>query len=121
MFSVLNPFHMQVVGSSSIVRALSANRFEIVFLGHDEKQIFWLAQYRPEVQIQPMTSEEKVARLESYSRARDYSIMNLPVTVRDRLFSAEWPEIVKQLVVHGISKIDPKGRITPRRGGLPEN
>lgn len=110
MFSVFNPFHLQIFSPMSLTRALAARGFEVVFLGHTDRiHMMCLARKAAPVQL-TMPKGELKKRARQYTAARDLSILALPEQ-RRATFAAEWDQIVERAVLSGMATVDARGRI----------
>lgn len=110
MFSVFNPFHLQIFSPASLTRALAARGFEVVFLGHTDRiHMMCLARKAAPVQS-TMPKGELKKRARQYTAARDLSILALPER-RRAVFAAEWDQIVERAVLSGMATVDERGRI----------
>ena len=110
MFGVLNPFHMQILSSASLSRALAARGFEVVFLGHTDRIHLMCLARKTRPTPAAMPEPERKRRLRQYAAARDVSILGLPEQ-RRAPFAAEWNQIVERAVMSGIVTLDERGRV----------
>lgn len=123
MFQAMNPFHMQMLSPASLVRALGARGFEVIFLAHTDR-IHMVCLARKASPVAAMMPEaERKRRLRQYRVARDVSILGLPDDRRD-MFAAEWDQVVERAVLSGLATLDERGRLQlineRRRGRDPE-
>lgn len=110
MFQAMNPFHMQILSPPSLVRALGARGFEVVFLTHtDRVHMVCLARKSSPV-VSPMPEAERKRRLRQYRVARDVSILGLPDDRRE-IFAAEWDQVIERAVLSGLATLDERGRL----------
>lgn len=123
MFQAMNPFHMQILSPTSLVRALAARGFEVVFLAHTDRiHMVCLARKASPTQAL-MPDSERQRRIHQYAVARDVSILGLPQNRRET-FAAEWDRVVERAVLSGVATLDERGRVqlssVRRKGGQPE-
>ncbi len=110
MFSVFNPFHLQIFSPLSLTRALAARGFEVIFLGHSDRiHMICLARKAAPAQS-TMPKGELKKRARQYTAARDLSILALPEHRRSA-FAAEWDQVVERAVLSGMATVDARGRI----------
>ena len=110
MFSVFNPFHLQIFSPMALTRTLAARGFEVVFLGHTDR-IHMMCLARKAAPVQSlMPKGELKKRSRQYTAARDLSILALPER-RRAVFAAEWDQIVERAVLSGMVTVDERGRI----------
>lgn len=110
MFQAMNPFHMQILSPQSVVRALAARGFEVVFLAHSDRiHMVCLARKASPAKTEMPESERK-RRLRQYAAARDFAILGLPDHRREP-FAAEWSAVVERAVMSGMATLDERGRV----------
>jgi hypothetical protein len=110
MFQAMNPFHMQILSAPSVVRALAARGFEVVFLAHSDRiHMVCLARKASPAKTEMPESERK-RRLRQYTAVRDLSILGLPDHRREP-FAAEWTGVVERAVMSGMATLDERGRV----------
>lgn len=110
MFKLMNPFHMQIFSPTSLVRALAARGFEVVFLTHtDPVHMVCLARKAAPVR-EPMPTSERNRRLGLYATARDLAILLVPEE-RRQLFAAEWNQVLERATRAELVRIDGRGRV----------
>lgn len=108
IFNTLNAFHVQTFDAPSLARALAANGFEPVFIGHHLGNCVALARVadkRPEL----MKERERTKRLAQYVEARDRSVLSLPAELRG-LFAEEWEAILERGFARQLVERDADGR-----------
>ena len=109
MFQTMNPFHMQILSPTSLVRALGARGFDVMFLAHtDRVHMVCLARKSSPV-VSRIPEAERKRRLQQYRAARDVSILGLPDDRRE-IFAAEWASVVERAVLSGLATLDERGR-----------
>ncbi len=110
MLATLNPLHLQTFDPPSLVRALSAQGFETVFLKHQRnRKLFCLARLS-EPSPMLMTDAQRDARIAAYRNAFDRAVLTLDPPLRARV-AAEWPAIVEHAVVTGAAEFDGRGQL----------
>jgi SAM-dependent methyltransferase len=116
MVNTLNAFHVQTFDGPSLVRALTANGFEAVFVTHHAGNLLALARACPSNGAWPhMTREERDHRVAAYQKARDAAILRLPERLRP-LFANEWEAIVERSFAAGLIDYDEGGRLRIVKG-----
>lgn len=114
MFQLMNAFHMQIFCPTSLVRALAARGFEVVFLSHtDPVHMVCLARKASPVR-EPMPASERNRRVGMYRTARDLAILSLPEE-RRQMFAAEWHQAVERAEEAGLVRIDERGRVRRKK------
>lgn len=111
MIAMLNPLHMQAFDQRSIVRALAANGFEMVFLKRHDDTHICLARVSPDVQMTPLEPGGLKRRIEQYERAYDRAVLRLDDEVRSRVGEADWSRVVERAVASGVAEFDEEGRL----------
>jgi SAM-dependent methyltransferase len=114
MFNTLNAFHLQTFDGASLVRALAANRFEVVFQSQHGGSFICLARAAREPVAVSLTSKELVERQRRYAHARDVALVSAPAVVRTR-FGSLWQEAADRRLAAGEAEIDHMGRVRLRK------
>ena len=111
MFNTLNAFHFQAFNRESLVRALNANGFEVIYLGSQELSLVCLAR-RAEgpVEWSPMPVRERASRRLAYRSAEELSILLLPEHARSR-FADRWHGAIAHGLEKGFVAADHRGRL----------
>ncbi|MEQ1761312.1 MAG: class I SAM-dependent methyltransferase [Vicinamibacterales bacterium] len=110
MLATLNPLHLQTFDPPSLVRALSAQGFETVFLKHQKnRKLFCLARLAEPVPM-PMTDAQRDRRIAAYRNAFDRAVLTLDPPLRARV-AAEWPAIVEHAIATGAAEFDDRGQL----------
>jgi SAM-dependent methyltransferase len=109
MFATLNPLHMQAFDRRSLVRALAANGFDVVFQHQHNLYQLCLARMA-DTSMTPMTAAERDRRIGQFCDAYDRAVLRVPDDVRPR-FAGEWDAVVARAVARGIADYDPSGRV----------
>ena len=117
MINTLNPFHMQAFDRRSLLRALAANGFEPVFVGHDRGNLMVLTRWTGESARPQMAEAELATRLAKYRTARDFAVLRLPEQERWR-YRDEWEAVAARALAAGVAGFDEDARLhAARRGG----
>lgn len=112
MFQLMNPFHMQILNPTSLVRALGAQGFDVVFLTHtDPVHMVCLARKATRAR-DTMPASERNRRVRTYTAARDLAILGLP-EARRQMFAAEWDQVIERAARAGLVRVDERGRVRP--------
>lgn len=116
MFNTLNPFHLQTFNAPSLVRALEASGFEVLFSRVADDLFLGLARLRPEASTPwtPMGDSERARRRSAYRAANDTAILRVPEHLRQP-FAEEWDATVARAVSAGLATVDARGRVRVRR------
>lgn len=109
LFSVLNAFHVQTFDRHAFTRALRARGFEPVFITWVDQTLACLARVDPDAGMTPLKPNVRDARLEYYSRWRDFSVASAPVHAQQR-FASELTAIEQRIREGDWATIDKKGR-----------
>jgi SAM-dependent methyltransferase len=110
MLATLNPLHLQAFDQASLVRALSANGFETLFVKHQKNEtLFVLARVADTSPVQ-MSEAQRRARIAAYQQAYDRAVLRVDERTRARL-AGEWPEVVRHAVASGAAEFDERGQL----------
>jgi SAM-dependent methyltransferase len=115
MIATMNPLHLQATDRMSLVRALGASGFEVVFVKGRNKRNFCLARSVDRPAWTPIAPEQRDARIAAYRRARDRAVLRAPEQIRPR-FAADWPATVERAVATGIARFDETGALRLVKG-----
>ena len=114
MFNTLNAFHLQTFDGPSLVRALAANGFEVVFQSHHGGSFMCLAHAASQRAAVSLPGKELVDRRTRYAHARDVALMGAPADVRAR-FGRLWQEAADRTLAAGDAEVDHTGRVRLRK------
>jgi SAM-dependent methyltransferase len=115
MFNTLNPFHLQTFNAPSLVRALEANGFEVVFSRVSDDLFLALARVREQgAEWTPMSDSERARRRSAYRTANDTAILRVPEHLRAP-FAEYWEATVARAVAAGLATVDARGKVRVRR------
>lgn len=109
MFNTLNAFHLQTFDGDALVRAVTANGFNPVFVTHYDGKILCLAQATDVSDWSRISATDLAARRTSYLHARDKAILMLPERERWRV-GDEWPLVIDRAVKAGGAELSPGGK-----------
>lgn len=115
MIRRLNPFHLQAFDGPSLLRALAANGFEVIFQHRYQGEFVCLCRVTRGARC-PMSSKERDRRVALHQRARDAAVLMLPPATRQR-FAAEWDAITERAFAAGMAEIGEDGDVRARRRG----
>ena len=111
MIATLNPLHLQAFDQRSLIRALAANGFSVVFIkARGDLKHMCLARYDGEVQWDPMPETERSKRITDYQMARDRSILRIDPALRSRVVSV-WDQAVERGMATGVAEFDATGQL----------
>jgi SAM-dependent methyltransferase len=110
MIAHFNPLHVQGFDRRSLVRLLSANGFETVFVKARGQNHLCLARRRDAVDWTPMEVGERLAREAGLQAARDRAILKVPAAVRGRVAEV-WRDAVQRRLAAGDLDFDDRGRL----------
>ena len=110
MIATMNPLHLQASDRRSLVRALSAAGFEIVFVSGRHKRNLCLARKTDQPKWAPLPDDERTKRIAAYRRARDRAVLRAPDRIRNR-FESVWAATVERAVAHGVARFGEDGEL----------
>ena len=112
MFNTMNPFHMQTFNTSSAVRALEANGFQMVFCTMIDGHLAALARMIEDVPSDRtrMPDDERKRRTRLYRIAADLAVLQMPEALRGRV-ADQWDGALARSVANGTAAILKGGRI----------
>ena len=110
MLATLNPLHLQAFDQASLVRALTANGFETVFVKHQKNDTLFLLARAADTTRVTMADAERLARVAAYKQAYDRAVLRVDESTRARL-AGEWPDIVRHAVASGAAEFDERGQL----------
>ena len=110
MLATLNPLHLQAFDQASLVRALTANGFETIFIKHQKNDTLFLLARAADTRPVTMSDAERLARLAGYQQAYDRAVLRVNESTRARL-AGEWPDVVRHAVASGAAEFDERGQL----------
>jgi len=110
MLSSLNSFHLQAFDQDSLVRALSSNGFETVFVTGRDLTHLCLARRSDQVTMKKLSVAEKDLRLSRYADARLRALLRLTPEARSRV-DVDWDAITSDAVGRGLATVETSGKI----------
>jgi len=115
MFSTMNAFHLQTFDGKSLVRALAANGFSVVFVTRFGGHFLCLSRMEDEPRMSvAMDDLELERRRKLYLQARDTAILMVPARQRSRVASI-WDGAAERALAAGTAEIGEKGDVRIRR------
>jgi SAM-dependent methyltransferase len=115
MFSTMNAFHLQTFDGRSLVRALAANGFSVIFLTRFGGHFLCLCRMEDEPKERAsMDDLELERRRKLYLQARDTAILMVPAKLRSRVASL-WEGAAERALAAGTAEIGEKGDVRIRR------
>jgi SAM-dependent methyltransferase len=115
MFSTMNAFHLQTFDGKSLVRALAANGFSVMFLTRFGGHFLCLSRMDDEPRGRiSMDDLELERRRKLYLQARDTAILMVPPKFRDRV-GPLWEGAAERALAAGTAEIGEKGDVRIRR------
>lgn len=110
MIAHFNPLHMHGFDQRALVRILAANGFEVVFVKARNQNHLCLARRNDAVNWEPITDQQREARIERLKAARDRAILKVPASVRGRV-SDSWKDALERSLDAGDVEFDQKGQL----------
>jgi SAM-dependent methyltransferase len=110
MIATMNPLHLQATDRASLMRAIEASGFEIVFVKGRQKRNVCLARATERRTWTPIAPDQLRARIAAYQRARDRAVLRMPEPVRARVAST-WSTTVERAVASGLARFDQNGAL----------
>jgi hypothetical protein len=110
MLATLNPLHLQAFDQVSLVRALTANGFETLFVKHQKNDTLFLLARAADTSPATMSEAERQARVAAYQQAYDRAVLRVDESTRARL-AGEWPDVVRHAVASGAAEFDERGQL----------
>ena len=116
MFNTLNPFHLQTFNQPSVVRALEANGFSVMFCAARDDLFLALAQAKDAAgdNWERMSDSERSRRRSAYRIANDTAILRVPAHLRAP-FARDWDAIVERTVSAGLARRAKDGTVKVNR------
>jgi len=116
MFNTLNPFHLQTFNQPSVVRALEANGFSVMFCAARDDLFLALAQATDAAgdNWERMGDSERSRRRSAYRIANDTAILRVPAHLRAP-FARDWDAIVERTVSAGLARRARDGTVKVNR------
>jgi SAM-dependent methyltransferase len=115
MFNTMNPFHMQTFNTASVVRALEANGFSMVFCTMLDGHFAGLGRMmdEPPAAWAHMSDGERKRRTRLYRTAADLAVLQIPEALRARV-ADQWDDALERSLANRTAHIQKNGRIKVR-------